>query len=171
MVRVNSANARNRRSSLLNVFKYGKENLGPPTHALTASVSSIAPSTSSTSTAATAAASMAAATDRVSIASDTNLNGGAALTHGDDSSNGGLSDLEIGALPGDAFAAPLSTTDTKRKKKQHRRIGSFGMRPNDDGEHRCACLSQASLSGMRMATTCHFIHVDCLQTRTPSLRS
>lgn len=117
-VRMQNAHARNRRSSLMNVFKNGKENMGPPTpsYPLTNSVSSIAPSS---------------ATDRISLASDTN--GGATSTPGD-SSGEGISDLEMGNLPSDA-PIPSTTEKSKQKKKNsHRRLGSFGVRPNDDGK-------------------------------------
>ncbi|KAI6235459.1 CBR-CNT-2 protein [Aphelenchoides besseyi] len=114
-VRVPNSQTRNRRSSLLNVFKTGKENVGP-SNTLTNSVSSIPP---------------ASATDRVSIASDTN--GGATSTPGEDSSTGGISDLELGNMPNEPM--PSTVNETKRKKKKHhRRLASFGVRPNDDDE-------------------------------------
>ncbi|KAI6240955.1 Centaurin-gamma-1A isoform X1 [Aphelenchoides fujianensis] len=117
MVRVPNAQNqhRNRRSSLLNVFKSGKENMGPG-NALANSVSSIAPP---------------AATDRASIASDTN--GGATSTPGEESSGGGMSDLELGNLPTEPM--PSTVNESKRKKKKHhRRLASFGVRPNEDDE-------------------------------------
>lgn len=118
-VRINNS-ARNRRSSLMNVFKNGKENMGPPT--LTSSVSSIAPSS---------------VTDRISLASDTN--GGTTSNPGEeeDSSGNGISDLELGNVPSDT-ALPSISEKSKHKKKHHR-LGSFGVRPNEDGKHHSNC--------------------------------
>ena len=112
-VRIQNAHARNRRSSLMNVFKNGKENMPAPSFPLTNSVSSITPSS---------------ATDRISLASDTNGTPG-------DSSGEGISDLELGNVPSDT-AIPSATEKAKQKKKNaHRRLGSFGVRPNDDGKN------------------------------------
>lgn len=134
-VRTNNS-ARNRRSSLMHMFKNGKENMNPPVlNYPTNFVSSIAPSSitpsSTTPSSIVPSGTPSSATDRVSLTSDTN--GGATSTPGEDSSNEGISDLELGNLPDDT---PSAKDKSKQKKKNsHRRLGSFvgGVRPNDDG--------------------------------------
>jgi hypothetical protein len=101
----------------MNVFKNGKENMGPSNYPLTNSVSSITPTS---------------VTDRISVASDTN-GGNATSTPGeeDDSSGNGISDLELGNVPSDTAIPP--SAEKSKKKNSHRRLGSFGVRPNEDG--------------------------------------
>jgi hypothetical protein len=64
------------------------------------------------------------------LASDTN--GGATSTPGD-SSGEGISDLELGNLPSDT-AMPSNDKAKQKKKNSHRRLGSFGVRQNDEGK-------------------------------------
>lgn len=94
--------------------------MGPPTYPLTNSVSSLTPSS---------------AADRISVASDTN-GGNATSTPGEeeDSSGNGISDLELGNAPSDTAIPPI--TQKSKKKNSHRRLGSFGVRPNEDGKLR-----------------------------------
>jgi hypothetical protein len=68
------------------------------------------------------------------LASESGTNGGATSTPGEDSST---SDLELGNLPNDELTVPSSANSEQakhKKKKSHRRLGSFGVRPNDDDE-------------------------------------
>lgn len=102
----------------MNVFKNGKENMGPPSYPFTNSVSSIAPSS---------------ATDRISLTSDTN--GGTTSNPGEeeDSSGNGISDLELGNVPSDTALPSASEKSKQKKKNSHKRLGSFGVRPAEDG--------------------------------------
>ncbi|CAD5221332.1 unnamed protein product [Bursaphelenchus xylophilus] len=93
-----------RRSSLLNIIKPGKENLGPSNL------------TTSTST-------MLSSSDRVSIASETGVQ--SAMTPGDASS--GLSDFE-------AAGQGTSEHDTVKQRKKQRRLGTFGVRPIEEAD-------------------------------------
>lgn len=102
-----------RRSSLLNIIKPGKENVGP-------SVASLGP-----------AAGAALVSDRVSVASE---DGAALATTGDASSGGGLSDLENGTIP-ESSSGQLDGAEVVKQRKKQRRLANFGVRPADEGEH------------------------------------